>query len=475
MYKLTIPLDAHSKVPLYEQIYEYIKKEILKGSIPYDEKLPSTRALSSYLQVSRSTVDLAYEQLLSEGYLESVPYIGYYVCQVDELYHIDDADAGKWTDELTETDDQETGEYRIDASPNAIDLENFPYNTWRKLSREVLQDEKGEVFQPGHPKGEHELRRTIRRYLHQARGVNCSTAQIIVGAGNDYLLLLLGMLLGEDRIVAMENPSYRQAYQIFCNLNYDVVPVSMDKGGMMVSQLERTPADVAYVMPSHQYPLGTVMPITRRLELLGWAAAAKDRYIIEDDHDSEFRYRGKPIPALQGYDRHDKVIYTGTFSKSIAPAIRISYMVLPEPLLARYEEKLRFMSNTVSRIDQMILNRFMKEGYYERHLNKMRAIYKSKHDALLAALKQTERTCEIQGANAGLHILLQMPGYIREEFVTSRLREAGIRLQGVSEAYITDKEEQNRRVPDHNGILIGYGNLTETQIQEIADEIYKII
>ena len=234
-----------------------------------------------------------------------------------------------------ETEEARTAEvkkehYRFDFSPNGVDLDSFPHNAWRKLSRVVLQDDEKELFMLGEPAGELELRSTIAAHLHQSRGVNCLPEQVVVGAGTDYLLMLLQAVFGEKRSIAMENPTYKKAYQVLENLGNSMQVIDMDRSGMNVKKLEASGAEIAYVMPSHQYPYpGTVMPIKRRLELLKWADGSKERYIIEDDYDSEFRYKGKPIPALQGYDNHGKVIYIGTFSKSIAPAIRVSYLVLP--------------------------------------------------------------------------------------------------------------------------------------------------
>ena len=322
MNELTMNLKTDSKVPLYEQIYNYIKSDIQNGRISYGEKLPSTRALARHLEISRSTAELAYEQLLSEGYIESEPCRGYFVAKIDELYQIRPAKTP------TEEKKEQKPRYRYDFTPNGVDLKSFPYNAWRKLSKDILTDDKTELFRSGESKGELGFRQAICNYLHQARGVNCTPGQVIVGAGSDYILMLLGMILGREHVVAFENPTYKQAYRLFRGLAYKTVPVGMDKNGMKVTELSDSGADIAYVTPSHQYPTGIIMPIGRRMELLKWAKEEPDRYVIEDDYDSEFRYKGKPIPALQGYDRDGKVIYLGTFSKSIAPAIRMSYMVL---------------------------------------------------------------------------------------------------------------------------------------------------
>ena len=320
MNELTISLDPRSDLPLYEQIYQYIKEDIQSGRLACGIRLPSSRSLAGYLEISRSTVELAYEQLLSEGYIETKPRRGVFVAQIDELYQF-----GRKKQQKEEVHVEQRQVYRYDFSPSGIDLKSFPYAVWRKLSREVLLDDRAETFHLGDSQGEYGLRSAISSYLHQARGVRCRPEQIIVGAGNDYLLMLLINILGRDRKVAFETPTYKQAYRLFAHLAEEVCTVEMDQSGMRADLLEKSGAQIAYVMPSHQFPLGVVMPIGRRMELLKWADRG-DRYIIEDDYDSEFRYKGKPIPALQGYDAHDRVVYLGTFSRSIAPALRMSYI-----------------------------------------------------------------------------------------------------------------------------------------------------
>lgn len=283
-------------------------------------------------------------------------------------------------------------------------------------------------------------------------------SQVIIGAGNDYLQMLLSRMLGTGRKIAMESPTYRHAYEIFQRLGYDCCTVSMDRYGMDVKELEESGADTAYVMPSHQYPMGIVMPIKRRQELLQWAARGTDRYIIEDDYDSEFRYIGKPIPSLQGNDTRQSVIYIGTFSKSIAPSIRISYLVLPMPLLRQYDEIGRNFSCTVSRTDQRVLELFMGRGYFERHLNKMRALYKNKHDLLLAEVRQMKNVRRILGERSGVHILLQMTGSRSEQELVALARQAGVRVYPLSEYCIDDRAYDPT-------ILLGYATMTEEQIR----------
>ena len=454
--EITINLKTGDKVPMYEQIYEYIRDEIRNGRIASGERLPSTRSLCRHLDVSRSTVELAYEQLLSEGYIESVPYKGYYAAQIEGLYQL----TAPQREEQTGSGD-EREKYLYDFTPSGVDLNSCPYNAWRKLSREALADDRSEMFRLGCPQGEYGLRNAISSYLHQARGVNCTPEQVIVGAGNDYLMMLLCAVIGTRRRVALENPTYKQAYRLFENLSCEVCTVDMDAKGMRADKLEKSGADIAFVMPSHQYPLGTVMPIKRRMELLAWADECEDRYIIEDDYDSEFRYKGKPIPALQGYDVNGKVIYIGTFSKSIAPAIRMSYLVLPAKLCRVYEERCGFINSTVSKVDQLILQKFIEDGYYERHLNKMRALYKNRHDTLLAALKNWNAGFSVSGENAGVHLLLHFHGGKSEEELIRLAASKGIKVYGLSEYYVDERKKSREAV-----ILLGYANLSEEKIKD---------
>lgn len=463
MIDLTIPIDLESSIHIYEQIYQYIKKEIREGSLSKGERLPSTRTLAQHLDVSRSTVCLAYEQLLSEGYIETVPYKGYFVGQIEGMLQIERQkktdEAEEWVDEIL----------KYDFSPNAVDITEFPMSTWRKVNKEVLMDHPVELFELGNPKGEPELRQTICEYLHSFRGVNCSPEQIIVGAGNDYLLMLLEMILGKDRIIAIENPTYPRAYHIFSAMGYEMNIIPLDENGMDVKKLYESEADIAYIMPSHQFPTGIVMPIGRRMELLKWACEKNGRYIIEDDYDSEFRYRGKPIPSLQSTDDQEKVIYIGTFSKSIAPAIRISYMVLPRPLLAQYQKKCFFLSSTVSRMNQAAIAQFIKKGYYERYLNKMRKKYREKHSLLLKELEPFKDKFEVSGEGAGLHVLLKCKNLkIKENELVDAAYEQGCKVYGMSQ-YLIEKIADNNRAT----ILIGYASLSKNEIMEGIDALKK--
>lgn len=464
MYDMTIRLQSNSDKCLYEQIYEHIRHEIWEGKLLAGERLPSTRSLAEYLQVARSTVDYAYDQLQSEGYIEARPCRGYFVCPMEELLQLEPGNGIRRPEAGYGEKRAEGCPPLYDFSPHGIDMSGFPFSVWKRINKNILNDGNSELFARGEPEGDYDLRLTISRYLHSSRGVNCVPEQIIVGAGNDYLLMLLEKILGRHVGIAMENPTYKRTWRIFQSFAYRVTTVPMDESGMVVAELEKTEARVAYVMPSHQFPTGTVMPIGRRTELLKWADGAADRYLIEDDYDSEFRYRGKPIPSLQSSDEHGKVIYIGTFSKAIAPAIRVSYMVLPKELLRVYRRDCYFYSCTVSRIDQRVLNEFIRDGYFERHLNKMRKIYRAKHDLLLQELEPFSQKFQVSGEHGGLHLLLTAKDDITEQELLEKAEEKGVKVYGISDSCV-------ERVDGRATVLLGFGAMEESAIKAGIEQL----
>lgn len=462
---LSIPIDPTSTIPMYEQIYTYIKQEIIDGNLPAGTKLPSTRSLASYIQVSRNTIDMAYGQLLSEGYIEAQPKRGYYI---NEIHGLKVSQVTTPPPPSNKKKSPKTSTYQFDFSPFSIDLKHFPFHTWQKLLKSSVANH-DDIFLLGDNQGDVEFRTAIWKYIHQSRGVNCSIDQIVIGAGVDYLLQILSQLFSIEEVIAMENPAYKQAYQVFEGLGFKTVSVPVTTQGIDIKKLCQTDAKIVYVTPSHQYPLGAVMPIKKRLSLLDWANKEEGRYIIEDDHDSEFRYKGKPIPSLQGIDTKEKVIYMGTFSRSIAPAIRIGYMVLPKPLLTLFQQKLKHYSSTVSRLDQRIMTTFMEEGYYERHLNRMRQRYKAKHDVMLNGLRQSQGSITVRGEHAGLHLVMEIHTSASEDEILTLAKEHGIRLYPLSVHYV-------ELPPSYKpSFLMGYANLSEEAITQGLIELDKII
>ncbi len=450
-----ISIDHSSGIPMYLQIYQYIVSEIRQGNLPCHEKLPSGRELAQDLNISRNTVNMAYAQLESEGYIEALPKRGYFVREIDGLLNMH----GSETPVIEVEGCTTTREYQVDFSPFGIDLRHAPYGRWRKLMKEVMLDNNEALFQNGDSQGDFGLRRAIKEYLHRSRGVKCTEEQIIIGAGTDYLLMLLTRLLPEHLGIAVENPVYLQAYRVFENFNYRIYPMPLDEEGMDIQILRHTDASLAFVTPSHQFPLGIVMPINRRLQLLNWAYEQGNRYIIEDDYDSEFRYQGRPVPALQGLDTRGKVIYLGTLSKAIAPSIRMGYMVLPKSLCECYHARASFYATTVSRIEQEIVRRFITEGYFERHLNRMRGIYRAKHDYILNCLGTWPDSILRKGYSSGLHLLIEFPDIRYTELELEALaHEAGVKVYPLSSYFI----EGGTECPT---LLLGYANLSEQEIK----------
>ena len=468
MNELMIPLDTKSLTPLYQQIEEYLKQEIQEGRLVAGMRLPSSRALSANLLVSRSTIETAYDQLVAEGYIEPVAYKGYYVCEIEGIYFQKAEYTKQNNPEKTEIKQRrKLQKYRYDFALNGIAPESFPTHTWKQLTKQVLSDSTEEIFAQGNPYGEDSFREAIAEYLYHARGVKCEKSQILVGAGNDYLLMVLATLFEGNKKVAMENPTYLSAWYDLKHTGCSMCTVKSDEMGICIEELEKTGADVVYVMPSHQFPMGTVMPLKRRMELLRWADE-NQTYIIEDDYDSEFRYKGKPIPALQGFDKNERVIYIGTFSKSIAPSIRISYMALPKKLMRYYQSRYPF-AVTISKADQKIVELFLRNGHYERHLNRMRRIYKSKHDWIIRWVKEEmSEICSCFGEHAGIHLLLRFHNGISEDEAVERAKSAGVRVYGLSEFFVQEKKETEAVV------LIGYATLTEEEIKEALQILSRI-
>ncbi len=466
---ITIPLDSHSRTALYIQIYEYIKKEILNANLHAGEKLPSARSLAANLQVSRSTIDTAYEQLVAEGYIHAREKRGYFV---NSITHMQQFAASKMEVSATPPQKEPNVTIRYDFNPDAIDTEHFPYSIWKSLGKNQLDIPAN--FLSGDRRGDLPLRQAICDYLYGARGVQCTPEQIIIGAGLDHLLQMLCVLFERRAAIAMEDPGYRSARQVLVSSGYAIVDVPLKEGALDVNTLARSSADICYVTPSHQFPLGSVMSISRRQQLLSWAAQDDKRYIIEDDHDSEFRYKGKPIPALQSLDTAGKVIYIGTFSKAISPAIRTGYMVLPQHLIERYQKKCGNYACPVSRIEQAILTSFIQQGYFEKHLNRMRKIYKGKHDCMLACIAQyfPDDLVDISGDYAGLYVLFRYHGSRTAKAIEAQAEKNGIELRSLKEYYSSPPADY---LPTY---LLGFANLSEEKIEEgircLAEKVFLV-
>ena len=447
---LTYELKKAPGLPLYEALYRHLRRDIQTGVLPAGEKLPSKRALAENLKVSRITVETAYNQLLSEGYIRSTEKVGYFVEAV--------AQRRPDTKPLPVCP-PEAGESLLDLTANGP--ARFPFSVWNKLQREVLQDYGQQLLQNIPHAGSFQLRAAIAQHLWDFRGMAADPDNIIIGAGTDFLYNLLIQLLGRDRVYAVEDPGYDKIRKIYAAGGVPCVSAPMDGDGVIPELLES--AGVLHISPSHHFPTGIVTPLKRRAALLDWAAN-RDGYIIEDDYDSEFRFRSHPVAALQTLDKAGRVIYMNSFSKTLAPSIRISYMVLPTGLMQRFRETLGFYSCTVSSFEQYTLARFLSRGYFEKHINRMRKFYKSRRDRVLAALE----SCPCSGRfsvleeDAGLHFLVKVETALSDEALTARFREAGIRVRCLS-SYYTGTVPENQR----SFLVINYSGLDEAMLDRL--------
>lgn len=463
---LTYSFENIGHTPLYEHLYKCIKNDIMNGTLPAGTKLPSKRSFASNLGVSAITVENAYAQLLSEGYIYSRPKKGYYVSTFSRSL-LPPRAMPETAVALPET----RPVFFADFSSNQTRPDNFPFSVWAKLMRETMQERNNELMTKPPCGGIFELREAIASHLKQFRDMQVQPEQIFVGAGTEYLYGLLVQLLGFDKVYAIENPGYEKIAQIYESYQVRRRFIDMDDCGIRMDRLEESGADVVHISPSHHFPTGIITPVSRRYELLGWAAKSDSRYIIEDDYDSEFRLTGKPIPALQSIDLMEKVIYINTFSKSLTSTMRISYMVLPPGLAQRFLEQMSFYSCTVSNFEQYALMRFIREGYLEKHINRMRNYYHRQRDALLDAIKKSPLSSRvtITEEDSGLHFLMKIDTALSDTELMEKAREKGLRLTALSRYY-------HRPDSDVEHIfIINYSYLETEHIPEAIRRLYQCL
>lgn len=442
--------DGH---PIYMQIYSFLKSEIISGKIEPGSKLPSKRKLAAHLSVSVNTVDLAYQQLLSEGYIHSRERSGFFAERLNDNVFREPNHNHSTNFEPPQT----SFNTLINFSQGNVDLENFPQKAWKKASLAALSDKS--AYMLGDSRGELVLRKEISRYLFESRGVQTKPDQIVIGAGTQVLIGAIIQLIGLDETYGIEDPGFHRVRDTLraWRVKRNFIPVTEE--GIDVDYLLNTSSKAVYVTPSHQFPLGSILPVSKRLKLIEWAEKNK-AYIIEDDYDGEFRYAGRPIPALQGLDPYGRVIYMGTFSKALIPSMRINYMVLPPMLSKRYNESFSYIKQTVSRLHQDALAHFMKAGDWERHLNRMRKIYRRKQKILLDSIgAYMGNEGEVIGEKSGLHILLKVHKDIPEGELIEKALAKGVKVYPVSVYY------ENPETAPKSCVMLGYGGLSEQQLE----------
>lgn len=443
---LTYVLEKGRGQSLYAELYENIRADISAGRLKAGERLPSKRALAAHLGVSVITVENAYAQLIAEGYAQARERSGVYVCAIGSPRPV--LPSVQRAQEPTEQ------------APSLLDLSGgsgedvpFPFSIWAKTMRNVIAERGKDILRPVDFRGAPELRQAIAAHLYQSRGLRVSAEQIVVGAGNEYLYGLLVQLLGRRGIYAVEDPGYRKIAGIYAANDVEIRHIPLDTEGLSVCALEKSGADIAHISPAHHYPTGIVMPIRRRNALLGWAHAQPERYIIEDDYDSELRHSGKPVPPLFSLDGQGRTLYLSTFSQTIAPSLRIAYVCLPPALLERLREKLGVYSCTVPTFEQYTLARFIASGGYERHINRLRKRYREKRACILAQIESSplRERCSVIEENAGTHFLLRLQTALSDAELKRAARERGLSVR-----FLSDYETAQR---DTGSMILNYACL----------------
>ena len=437
-------MEKRGSLARYDYLYRCIKEDILSGRLKAGEKLPSKRTLATHLNTAVVTVENAYAQLEAEGYLNAREKRGYFVNPVE---------TGPVRENPAEAREKnrEQREWRLDLRGTGSGTEGFPFSVWARLMRRILTERGAELLQATPHNGVYPLRQAIARHLYQFRGISAAPEQIVVGAGTEYLYNLIVQLLGRDLLYGVEDPGYSKAARIYGLNGAGCIPLPMDSRGVRPQEVEERGVQILHISPNHQFPTGTVTPILRRQALLRWAEEQRG-YIIEDDYDSEFRFTGRPIPAMKSIDAAGRVIYMNTFSRSLAPSLRVSYMVLPPSLMEEYPRRLGFYSCTVPAMEQYTLASFLEEGYFESHVNRMRVFYRNRRDEVLAAIGQSPLSgrCRVLGEEAGLHFLLELETEREDSWLSREMEARGVRL-----SFLTDYQQRPGAAPLHT-LVVNY-------------------
>lgn len=451
MYKF----EQNNKKPLYVQLYEQIKKDIIEN-YKLDEKLPSIRKIMTTYNISKNTVEAAYSQLVIEGYIESFPKKGYLVIN-NEFQNFENSNI-----QIEKTRNKEDILY--DFFPARLHKSTFPLKLWKRVYSKAI-NESVDLGMYSDKQGEYKLRVEIAKYLNHSRAVNCSAEQIIMTNGFADSLSIIAMLFNSEiKNFSMEKPGYHVARKVFLNHNYNIDDISINDEGIDIKKLKQNISSLLYITPSHQYPTGVTIPISNRNSLLSWAKETSS-YIIEDDYDTELSYFNKPIPSLQGLDTNDRVIYFGTFSKALSPALRVGYLVLPKHLIEKYKQKFMYHACRVCLITQKTLELFIKEGFWDKHLRRIRTINKKKHNLMKThLLEKLGSTIKIEMQGGGLAILINPTVNLDWEKLEKLAQKKKIKLHYT-------KERTNN---DWQALMMGFGGFKEEEIEKAVTAFSKI-
>lgn len=467
---MQLKLDSSIDQPLYFQIYTQLKQLIQTGELAAGMKLVSKRQLALINGISQNTVMNAYNQLLTEGYIYSIERSGYFVADVELLFKSRETavtsnhnDAKQLTTAPTKID------YLYNFTDSIPDQQLFPFKAIKKIYQKLLDSENSTYLHATEHQGLYELRSTLQQYLSQSRGVPCQADQIILGPSSQYLIQLLLQLLPEVSNIGMESPGYLGANQLLSHLKIEIQPIPLDESGAKPEALEDARLQLLYSTPNHQFPTGSIMPLERRQSLLEWANSSSERFIIEDDYDSEFKYSGRPIPPLKQLDTQDKVIYMGSFSRSISPGIRISFMVLPHYLLDKYRIGFNQLTSSLNTLNQWLVYDFMASGQFERHLNHSRSFYKKKRDALIKSIRQLDPNAHILGADAGLYILLSPSLDYQPERFKQLAQANSIKIRTLSD-YSFGKIPQDKQT-----LFLSFSSIPEEDVDQAIRLLYDLL
>lgn len=463
---LSYSFENLNGITLYEHLYNCIKKDIHDSVLLPGTKLPSKRSIATNLGISVITVENAYAQLLAEGYIYSLPRKGFYVSDIQPTYH----NGNPNNYEFESNSDINEEPLFADFTSNQTDSDYFPFSTWTRLLRKTINEKKNDLMCNAPVNGCKELRTAIANHLRQFRNMNVHPDQLVIGAGTEYLYGLIIQLLGHNKKYAVENPGYKKISRIYESNQVECKYIDIDKYGIKTDELLKENADVIHISPSHHFPTGIIMPIQRRHEILKWAMEKDGRYIIEDEYDSEFRFSGQMIPTLQSIDKNEKVIYINTFTKSLSSTVRMSYMVLPPHLVSAFKEKLSFYSSPVSNFEQFTLAAFISEGYFEKHINRMRNYYHTQRDLLLDTIEKNPLSAmiSISEENSGLHFLMKINTTLEDTEIMSRALKMGIKITSLSQYY-----ENNNNIS--HTFIINYSSLKKENMEEAINRLYLCI
>lgn len=472
---MLLKLDSKADHPLYIQIYTQLKHSIQIGELVAGTRLLSKRQLALINGISQNTVMNAYNQLLTEGYIYSIERSGYYVADVELLFKtqalLNDPDHKHSVTDCSDLKDDKMTEviYRYNFTESVPDQRLFPFDPFKKAYQRLLDSNDMTYLHATHHQGLVELRSTLQKYLSQSRGVPCQVDQLILGPSSQYLIQLLTQLLPAVSDIGMESPGYLGAHQLLTMLGFNIHPIPLDEFGVRPEALYDSKVQLLYCTPNHQFPTGSIMPLERRQSLLEWANAATDRYIIEDDYDSEFKYSGRPIPPLKQLDKQDKIIYMGSFSRSIAPGMRISFMVLPYGLLKKYQSTLNQLTSSLNTLNQWVIYDFMVTGQFERHLNRSRSFYKKKRELLIKSIMHIDPAAQVIGADAGLYVLLLPSISFNPSTFKILAKESEVKIKTLSD-YSFGSEIQ-----DEHTLFLSFSSIPESEFDDAIRLLYCLL